>query len=65
MSPRKPTIDDLDDTDDEDGVVEEELEEDSDLTLHEAEEEAVGLGHTPPDHDEYVEGDVDDEEDER
>ena len=33
MSPRKPTIDDLDDIDDEDGVVEEELSEDTDLRL--------------------------------
>ena len=65
MSPRKPTIDDMDDTDDEDGVLKEELDEDSDLTLHEEEEDAVGLGHTPPDGDEYVEGDEDDEEDAR
>jgi hypothetical protein len=55
MSPRKPTIDGLDDTDDEDGVLEQENEEDTDLRLHEADEEAVGLGHTPPGRDEYVE----------
>ena len=55
MSPRKPTVDGLDDTDDEDGLLDEERAEDTDLTLHEADENAVGLGHTPPDRDEYVE----------
>jgi hypothetical protein len=44
MSPRKPTIDDLDDIDDEDGALEEELEEETDLTLHEENEDAVALG---------------------
>ena len=44
MSPRKPTIDDLDDIDDEDGALEEEVEEEDDLTLHEEGEDAVGLG---------------------
>jgi hypothetical protein len=40
MSPRKPTIDDLDDVDDEDGVLEEEItqETDLDLTVHPAED---------------------------
>ncbi len=40
MSPRKPTIDDLDDIDDEDGVLEEEIvqETDLDLTVHPAED---------------------------
>jgi hypothetical protein len=40
MSPRKPTIDDLDDVDDEDGVLEEEATEetDLDLTVHPAED---------------------------
>ena len=40
MSPRKPTIEDLDDVDDEDGVLEEELQEetDLDLTVHTAED---------------------------
>lgn len=33
MSGRKPTIDGLDDIDDEDGVVEEEISEENDLTL--------------------------------
>ncbi len=46
MSPRKPTIDDLDDIDDEDGALQEELEEETDLTLHEVGEEAVALGGT-------------------
>ena len=40
MSPRKPTIDDLDDVDDEDGILEEEAEQetDLDLTVHNAED---------------------------
>jgi hypothetical protein len=44
MSPRKPTIDDLDDVDDEDGMLEEEAaqETDLDLTVEDA-EEALGL----------------------
>ena len=33
MSSRKPTIDGLDDVDDEDGLVEEEISEETDLTL--------------------------------
>ncbi len=33
MSSRKQTVDDLDDTDDEDGVVEEEISAENDLTL--------------------------------
>lgn len=55
MSSRKPTIDALDDYDDEDGVLEEEVEKDTDLALHEADENAVGLGRSPPDRDEYLE----------
>ena len=40
MSPRKPTIDDVDDIDDEDGVLEEEKapETDLDLTIADAED---------------------------
>lgn len=47
MSPRKPTIDDSDDVDDEDGVLEEELAEETDLdmTLEDADE---ALGLVPP-----------------
>ena len=48
MSPRKPTIDDIDDVDDEDGVAEEEAAEESDLTLHEEGPEEVGLNRRPP-----------------
>jgi hypothetical protein len=44
MTPRKPTIDDLDDIDDEDGALEEELAEETDLTLHDEGEEAIGTG---------------------
>jgi hypothetical protein len=47
MSPRKPTVDDLDDVDDEDGALEEEVAEetDLDLTVHDAGE--AGLGGLP------------------
>lgn len=47
MSPRKPTIDGLDDVDDEDGVLEEERAEptDMDLTVHD--EQEAGLGGLP------------------
>jgi hypothetical protein len=45
MSPRKPTIDDLDDVDDEDGVLEEEKmqETDLDLTIADAKDVAAAL----------------------
>ena len=42
MTPRRPTIDDVDDIDDEDGALEEELEEETDLTLHDEDEDAIG-----------------------
>jgi hypothetical protein len=49
MSPRKPTVDDLDDIDDEDGTLEEEraAETDLDLTVHN--ESEAGLGGLPQD----------------
>jgi hypothetical protein len=47
MSPRKPTIDDLDDVDDEDGVLEDEVEEETDLSLDMRQEDEVGLGGSP------------------
>jgi hypothetical protein len=47
MSSRKPTVDDLDDVDDEDGVAEEETSEETDLTLMvETEQEAI-MGSDP------------------
>jgi hypothetical protein len=46
MSPRKPTIDDLDDTDDEDGVLEDQKRRDSDLKLGIRRPDDVGLGGT-------------------
>ena len=54
MSPRKPTIDDLDDIDDEDGVLEEEKaqETDLDLTIADAEDVAAAL---PPEFEEEEE----------
>jgi hypothetical protein len=55
MSPRKPTIDDLDDIDDEDGVLEEELTEETDLTLHDEGEDAVALGGNGTPEDEATE----------
>ena len=54
MSPRKPTIDDLDDVADEDGVLEDELAEktDLDLTIKDAQDVAGAL---PPELDEEEE----------
>ena len=47
MSSRKPTIDGLDDIDDEDGVVEDEMSEETDLTLEvESADDAI-LGRDP------------------
>jgi hypothetical protein len=46
MSPRKPTVDGLDDVDDEDGVVEEEAQEETDLSLDLRDADEVGLGGT-------------------
>jgi hypothetical protein len=54
MSPRKPTVDDLDDVDDEDGVLEEEQAEETDLDLTVHTEDEAGLGG--------VQGDLDQEE---
>jgi hypothetical protein len=57
MSPRKPTVDDLDDIDDEDGVLEEEQAEETDLDLPTEREADVGLGG--------VQGNLDQEKEER
>ena len=47
MSSRKPTVDGLDDIDDEDGIVEEEILQETDLTLEvESADEAI-LGGDP------------------
>jgi hypothetical protein len=54
MSPRKPTVDDLDDVDDEDGVLEEEQGEETDLDLTVHTDDDVGLGG--------VQGNLDQEE---
>jgi hypothetical protein len=51
MSPRKPTIDDLDDIDDEDGVLEEEKAEETDLDLTIVDAEDV-LAALPPEQEE-------------
>ena len=47
MSSRKQTVDGLDDIDDEDGVVEEEISEESDLTLIVETAEEVIMGSDP------------------
>jgi hypothetical protein len=47
MSSRKPTVDGLDDTDDEDGAVEEEISEENDLTLIVETAEEVIMGSDP------------------
>jgi hypothetical protein len=44
MSPRKPTIDDLDDTDDQDGIQEDEKRQDTDLKLKRRHPDDVDLG---------------------
>jgi hypothetical protein len=44
MSPRKPTIDGLDDVDVEDGVLEDEARQETDLSLDMRRAEEVGLG---------------------
>jgi hypothetical protein len=49
MSPRKPTVDDLDDIDDEDGILEEEIAQDTDLKLKVHDETDAGLGGLPGD----------------
>jgi hypothetical protein len=57
MSPRKPTVDDLDDIDDEDGVLEEEQAEETDLDLPTQREDDAGLGG--------IQGNLDQEKEER
>ena len=47
MSSRKQTVDDLDDIDDEDGVTEEEISEEGDLTLIVETAEEVIMGTDP------------------
>lgn len=47
MSSRKQTVDGLDDIDDEDGVAEEEISEEGDLTLRVETAEEVILGNDP------------------
>jgi hypothetical protein len=47
MSTRKPTIDDLDDVDDEDGVLEEEVVQETDLTLIVETADEVLMGSDP------------------
>jgi hypothetical protein len=48
MSPRKPTIDGLDDIDDEDGVLEEEAAEETDLDLTVVDPEDLVQGAIDP-----------------
>ena len=53
MSPRKQTVDQQDDVDDEDGTVQEESGRETDLKLHRRRAGEVGLGGTSvPDQDE-------------
>lgn len=49
MSPRKRSVDDLDDIDDQDGVLEDEKREDSDLKLQRRSADEVDLGGTDDD----------------
>jgi hypothetical protein len=67
MSPRKPTVDDLDDVDDEDGAVEDEVRQPTDLSLDLRHAEDAGLGGSPtnPPDDTGLEDLTEDQEDER
>ncbi|HZN97838.1 MAG TPA: hypothetical protein VFB61_08925 [Gemmatimonadales bacterium] len=56
MSPRKPTVDDLDDIDDEDGALEEEIVRETDLDLTVLDEADAGLGGVPAETEEPEEG---------
>ena len=56
MSPRQPTVDDLDDIDDEDGTLEEEIVQETDLDLTVHDEAGAGLGGVPADTEESEEG---------
>ena len=47
MSPRRPSVDGLDDIDDEDGIAEDEIAEESDLTLVVETAEEVIMGSDP------------------
>lgn len=47
MSSRKPTVDGLDDVDDEDGAVEEEMSEETDMTLTVETQDELILGSDP------------------
>ena len=47
MSSRKPTVDGLDDIDDEDGAVEEEISEETDMTLIVETQDDLILGSDP------------------
>ncbi|MGN6392627.1 MAG: hypothetical protein ACTHM9_10325 [Gemmatimonadales bacterium] len=49
MSPRKRSVDDLDDVDDQDGILEDEKREDSDLKLQRRRADEVDLGGTDAD----------------
>jgi hypothetical protein len=55
MAPRKRTVDDLDDVDDEDGVLEEQRMEETDLDLTLHTEDEAGLGGIPDDLDQEEE----------
>jgi hypothetical protein len=48
MSPRKPTVDGLDDIDDEDGILEDEVKRPNDLSLGVRRAEEAGLGGMAP-----------------
>ena len=55
MSPRKQTVDQQDDVDDEDGTVEEESRRQTDLKLHRRRADEVALGGTSvPDQEEQA-----------
>jgi hypothetical protein len=65
MSPRRQTVDQQDDVDDEDGTVEEESRRETDLKLHRRRADEVALGGTSAAEDENAEDENADDREQR
>jgi hypothetical protein len=59
MSPRKPTVDDLDDTDDQDGILKDDKQQGSDLKLHRVDADQADLGGTGTGEEQETDGEAD------
>jgi hypothetical protein len=59
MSPRKPTVDDLDDTDDQDGVLADDKQQNADLKLRRVDAGQADLGGTGAGEEDGTDGDAD------